>query len=155
MSDTYTLYKTRNGVEIFVRKGSKSKNDFRVQYREPGKRVRTPKHIHWVVDLYIKREHARNLTNKLLDYFIDITKKIHPVKKFPPEFQYFTKIDFKKYEELDEYGEYSVDFLIATVELIMIQEKTNYPKGTINLNLLEAFRKNTSIFDIVSRATFR
>lgn len=152
---TYTLYKTEKGVEVLVSRGSKSKNDFRVHYREPGRRIRTPKHIHWTIDLYIKREHERELTNKLVDSLIDITKQLSPSEKFPPDFQFFTKMDLEQFKPLDKYGDYTSDFLVATIELIMIQEKTNYPVGVMNLQLLEAFRQNKGIFEVVSRATFR
>ena len=149
------MYKTKKGVKIFVSPGKKSKFDFRVRYQELGKHVRTPKHIHWTIDLYIKREHEKDLTNKLVDALIDITKNVQPSHKFPPDFQFFTKMNLDEYEPLDKYGEYSSDFLVATIELIMIQEKTNYPQGTMNLKLLEAFRDNKGIFEVVSRATFR
>ncbi len=149
------LFTTKRGVKIFVAPGSKSRFDFRVRYQEPNRRVRTPKHIHWVIDLYIKREHERNLTNKLLDLLIEITRKVQPSKEFPPQFQFFAKLDLKPFESLDRFGEYTTDFLIATVELIMIQEKTNYPAGILNLKILRAFRNNESIFKLVSAATFR
>lgn len=40
-------------------------------------------------------------------------------------------------------------------ELIMIQEKTNYPQGVMNLNLFRLFRNEADIFSVVSAATFR
>ena len=30
-------------------------NDIVIKYQEQGKRLRTPKHIHWVIDLLIKK----------------------------------------------------------------------------------------------------
>ncbi len=83
------IYTISNQIEIHVEHGNKSPYDFIVKYQEPGKRLRTPKHIHLIT------------------------------------------------------------------ELIMIQEKTNYPNGTINLNLFKKFRNGADIFSIVSAATFR
>jgi len=37
----------------------------------------------------------------------------------------------------------------------MIQEKTNYPSGTMNIKVFEAFKNNyNDIFSVVSAATF-
>ena len=48
------IFTTSSGDQIFVTKGNKSPMDFVVKYRSPGKRLRTPKHIHIIVDLYSK-----------------------------------------------------------------------------------------------------
>ncbi|MCK5449973.1 hypothetical protein KAI32_03850 [Candidatus Pacearchaeota archaeon] len=53
-----------NGVTIGVFAGSrgwKPEHDIVIKYQEDGKRVRTPKHIHWVIDILIKKEHNREL----------------------------------------------------------------------------------------------
>ena len=50
---------------VFVFKGSISPFDILVQYKtDDGKRLRTPKHIHWVVDILIKLERKNKLTRK-------------------------------------------------------------------------------------------
>jgi hypothetical protein len=58
------VHRTAAGVEIFFARGKKVQSpfDFIVRYREPGKRIRTPKHIHWIIDLYIKDAHRPSLT---------------------------------------------------------------------------------------------
>ncbi|MEM4158488.1 MAG: hypothetical protein QXH71_02000, partial [Candidatus Anstonellaceae archaeon] len=61
----------------------------------------------------------------------------------------------KKFKELNKYGEYSVEFILVVIELIMIQEVTNYPNGSMNLNLFKKFRNKESIYSVVSAATFR
>ena len=155
----YTLeYTTNNGTKILVSKGRKTESpyDFRVHYQEPNKRVRTPKHIHMIIDLYMKLSRNEELTLKLVDHIIDIIKKVKPVDKYPPELQIFKSKDAKPFEELDKYGQYSLDFILPVVELIMIQEKTNYPDGTMNLRVFEKFRyEHEDIFAVVSAATFR
>ena len=157
MGNGYIIYTCSDGTDIIIEKGSKiqSKYDFKVRYKSPGKRTRTPKHIHWVIDLYIKLQHAPSLTMQLIDYFINITKRLKQSRDFPPVLQFFNIEIYKKFRLLDNYGEYKVDFLLIVIELIMIQEKTNYPTGTMNLRLLEKFRKDDSdIFSVVSKATF-
>ena len=104
----------------------------------------------------MKLSRNEELTLKLVDHIIDIIKKVKPVNKYPPELQIFKPEDTKPFEELDEYGEYSLDFILPVVELIMIQEKTNYPTGTMNLRVFEKFRyEHEDIFAVVSAATFR
>ena len=34
----------------------------------------------------------------------------------------------KEFEDLNKVGEFSVEFLMVVTELILIQEKTNYPQ---------------------------
>jgi len=65
------IYKTSNDVEILVEPGDKSKNDFRVRYQEPGKRKRTPKHIHLIIDLYMKKENNKRKTMELVDQLLE------------------------------------------------------------------------------------
>lgn len=159
MEEHTKLYKTKENTEILVSKGSKKESpyDFKVHYREPGKRVRTPKHIHLIIDLYMKLARNKELTMELVDHIInDIILKIKPATKFPPELQVFDPEQIKQFEELNHYGQYSVEFILVVLELIMIQEKTNYPTGTMNLKVFETFRdKHEDIFSVVSAATFR
>jgi hypothetical protein len=158
MADYTLMHTTKDGVKILVSKGSKKESpfDFRVHYQEPNKRVRTPKHIHLIIDLYMKLSRNEKLTLKLVDYLIDMMKKLKPVTQYPPSLQVYNKQDLSEFEELNNYGEYSVEFIVVVTELIMIQEKTNYPTGTMNVKVFERFRdKHDDIFAVVSAATFR
>lgn len=150
----HILHTTATGVKIGVDKGKKSPYDFKVKYRA-GKQERTPKHIHIIIDLYIKREHNESLTMRLVDHIINLIQRVQPSRNYPPCFQFFAPNSAMVYAPLDAYGEYSVEFLLAVVELIMIQEKTNYPAGVMNLNLFRRFRGKADIFSVVSAATFR
>ena len=158
MADYTLMHTTKDGVKILVSKGSKKESpfDFRVHYQEPNKRVRTPKHIHLIIDLYMKLSRNEELTLKLVDYLINMMKKLKPVTQYPPSLQVYDKQDLSEFEELNNYGEYSVEFIIVVTELIMIQEKTNYPTGTMNVKVFERFKeKHDDIFAVVSAATFR
>src|SRR3989344_2077920 len=51
--------KLTDGTVIGVFEGERGHNpdhDILIKYQEQGKRLRTPKHIHWVIDLLIKME---------------------------------------------------------------------------------------------------
>lgn len=152
----HLIYQASNGAEIYVCKGGKSQFNFRVQYKEPAKRVRTPKHIHLIIDLYMKRTGNVALTNQLVDHIINnIIRKVSASTSNPPVLQVFSPQHVNQFQALNTYGEYPVDFLLVVTELIMIQEKTNYPAGVMNLRLYERFRQQADIFSVVSAATFR
>lgn len=149
------IYRTGSGVEILIYVGSKSEFDFIVKYHEPGKRIRTPKHIHLIIDLYIKKCHNEPLTMRLVDHFINIINEVNSALDYPPRLQIFTEGQIEEFRDLNNYGEYDIEFIMIIFELIMIQEKTNYPNGTLNLKLFQKFRNNEDIFSVVSAATFR
>ncbi|MBI2040782.1 MAG: hypothetical protein HYT16_01645 [DPANN group archaeon] len=156
--DHVLMHTTKEGVKILVSKGKKKESpfDFRVHYQEPDKRVRTPKHIHIIIDLYMKLSRNKELTLKLVDYLIAMMKKLKPENKFPPSLQVYNAKDLAQFEELNKYGQYSVEFILVATELIMIQEETNYPNGTMNIKVFKSFRnKHDDIFSVVSAATFQ
>src|SRR3989338_5947688 len=128
MKDLKLMHTTKERINVFVSKGEKKESqfDFRVHYQEPNKRVRTPKHIHIIIDLYMKLSRNKELTLKLVDYLIDMMKRLNPETKFPHSLQVYNKKDIDRFEELNQYGQYSVEFIQVVTELIMIQEKTNY-----------------------------
>jgi len=150
------IYTTQNGAIIGVVKGGKSLYNFRVKYQELGKQERTPKHIHVIIDLYMKSVGNEPLTMQLVDHIVNnIILKVSSTNSFLPKSQIFQPIHAQAYQQLDKYGEYPVDFLLVVTELIQIQEKTNYPTGVLNLNLFQLFREKADIFSVVSAATFR
>ena len=53
-------------------RSSKPDLDFIVKYKEPTKRLRTPSHTHWVVDLVIKGEVLPDLTLELVNELLTI-----------------------------------------------------------------------------------
>jgi len=157
MADKVLIKTTSDNVQILVSKGSKSESphDFRVHYKEPGKRTRTPKHIHIIIDLYMKLSKNQELTLKFVDYLISMMQSLTPETKFPPSVQ-ISNHPFSDFSELNQYGEYNVEFICAVTELIMMQEKTNYPNGNLNVKVFKMFRNNhKDIFAVVGAATFR
>jgi len=144
-----------NETQIGVNQGKKSTHDFIVKYKFPKKRERTPKHIHLVIDILLKRQGNPELTNKLVKHLLHILSHLQPVNTYPPKLQYYDPNKAKGFDALNQFGEYSVEFLLAIFELIMIQEKTNYPTGTMNRNLFEKILEGADIFSLISAATFR
>lgn len=156
------LFEPKVGPALYVERGSKktSKYDFRVRYWNPAtRRLRTPKHIHVVVDLFAKSASKPRATRAFINRILKLIPRLRPAKSFPP----VTREDLRTWvgrhssasHGLRGAGEYSPDFLLALVYLLMLQERTNYPHGTLNVNLFESLRDGSDIFDVVTVATFR
>ncbi len=150
------IYTTQTGVEIFVEKGSKSQSpyDFRVRFREPGKRERTPTHVHLIVEMYVKNAFNSKLTLELKNHILEVFSKIQPINHYPPRLQIFKPEHVKPFIDLDRVGEFSVEFMLVTTELIMIQEKTNYPRGSLTQRLYTDFGVKDR-FSVIQSAVFR
>ena len=75
--------KLNDGTIIGVFEGNRGANpdhDILIKYQESGKRLRTPKHIHWVIDLLIKKEHNKKLTLEFMKYLRDMYNKVESFK---------------------------------------------------------------------------
>lgn len=156
-----------NGSYIMaVYKGSLSEFDLLIKYRqfENGKwsRIRTPKHIHWAVDILIKQYIDNMTTSKFIDFLINMwDNEIKPIKSKEERIQLLDSKELLKdvdkealkYPSLANKGEYSIKFLLLMAKLLMIQEKTNYEKAYMFRNLLEQLKSHKNIFKIVSTAT--
>ena len=150
------VYTTKENVQILVYSGTKTQSpyDFRVKFKKQEGRERTPKHIHMIVEMYV--EHAYNpvLTMKLRDHILEIFEHIQPIDYFPPKLQFFKPEHIEPFRELDKVGEFTVEFLLVTTELIAIQEKTNYPKGSLTESLYKDFGVKER-FQVIQKASWR
>jgi len=156
-----------NGSYIIgVYQGSLSEFDMLIRYRQKDanggwSRLRTPKHIHWAVDMLIKLHENPKHTQQFLDFLITYWEHT-PIIKNEREREAILnsetlletiKQEAKQYEKLSQKGEYSIKFLILLAKLLMIQEKTNKEDAFMFGSLLEKLRKNKDIFSIISTAT--
>jgi len=152
---------------IAAYQGGLSKYDILIKYRQKhdGKwsRIRTPKHIHWAVDILIKMHFEGKKTKEFLDFLIKIWENTRPFKseKERNDFLNIEKLiesnrrEIEKYDDLSQKGEYSIKFLILLAKLLMAQEKTNLETAYMFKKLLEALKSGEDIFRIVSLATHR
>lgn len=146
---------------ILVFEGGLSKFDILIKYKKEGLRIRTPKHIHWVVDILMKMQGKEGLTKDYLLKIQDCWNNCQPLEN--NDFETLKSLiekgektmDIERYMDLNCYGEYDVRFLYVLMELLSIQEKTNrndaYMFGNIIKELLETER---DIFKIVSTAGY-
>ena len=157
-------FRLPDGGVIGTFQGTRGENpdlDIIVKYRDKNtktKTCRTPQHIHWAIDLLIKKEHNKELTKKFVSYLLNMWQKIIPFKNKEEqqrcELRYTYPENLKEFEELNRYGEYSIEFIGHILELIMIQEKTGSAKAHMFKDVLEAIYADKDIFSIVSKATY-
>ncbi|HEV2706195.1 MAG TPA: hypothetical protein VGV59_09740 [Pyrinomonadaceae bacterium] len=151
---------------VAVYQGSLSPYDILIKYRQRTKDnrwsyIRTPKHIHWAADMLTKTYSNRELTGQFLDFLIRIWSQTVSIKTEEARAEALN-IDLllnvhlqevERYKELDEYGEYRIEFLILLAKLLMIQEKTNREDAYMFGRLLQKLREGNDIFSIISTAT--
>lgn len=146
---------------ICVFQGNLSQFDIVIKYKKDGKRIRTPKHIHWVVDILMKMQGNEELTKEYLLAIQNCWNTCVPLSN--NDFDTLKDLietgekDIKigQFFDLNVFGEYDVEFLYVLMELLAVQEKTNradaYMFGKIIEELLETDR---DIFKIISTAGF-
>jgi len=154
--------KLHDGTIIGVFEGNRGANpdhDILIKYQEKGKRLRTPKHIHWVIDLLIKKEHNRELTLEFMKYLRNMYDKVYAFKSKEDRkkciLKETTEAKLKRFEELNQYGEYKVDFIGHLIELMIKMEKNTPPEKPAHVfkELMEAMIAEKEIFVVVSKAT--
>lgn len=149
------VYTTAGGVEVRAYPGKKTQSpfDFVVRYKEPSRRERTPRHVHLIVEMYVKHAYNPTLTLKLRDHMLTMFQHIQPINYFPPSLQFFQPQHVQQFKALDEVGEFSTEFLLVVTELIGIQEKTNYPEGSLTEELYRSFGV-ADRFSVIRRAVW-
>lgn len=150
------VYTTAKGVQFEVYPGSKQQSpyDFIVKYKEPGKRERTPAHVHLIVEMYVKYAFDPSLTLQLKEHILQMLSQVKPVNAFPPNLQFFKPEHCEPFIGLDNIGEFSIEFLLVAIELVAIQGKTNYPNGTVTENLYKNFGVKDR-FSVIQSAVWR
>jgi len=104
------------------------------------------------VELYVKQAHNSPLTMRLRDHLLGLYERLTPMSAYPPALQVFRAGDDAPFRELDDVGEFSAEFLLVVSELIFIQEKTNYPTGSMTQKLYKAFGEKDR-FGVIAMAT--
>ncbi|MEM0466703.1 MAG: hypothetical protein QXX20_03785 [Candidatus Thermoplasmatota archaeon] len=154
----------QNGLLVYAFPGILSANDIWIKFRDrriPRTQIRTPKHIHWTVDLLIKKDNDAQLTNQFLNDMLQRWNNIHPL----PDRTYQTILHnlilsqnqqfLSKYQQLNNHGFFNIDFLTHLMELLMLQEKTNNPNAYMFRNVVNAILNSQDLYGIISTATHR
>lgn len=150
------IYKTKGNVEIRVYRGRKPESpyDFIVRFKEPNKRERTPAHVHLIVEMYVKHAFNPSLTMRFKEHILTMLKAIKPINYYSPKLQFFKPEHIEPFKELDKVGEFTVEFMLVVVELMAIQEKTNYPEGSLTESLYRDFGVKDR-FSVIQKAVLK
>lgn len=142
--------------------GQRPDLDSIVKYQQRGKQIRTPKHLHWAIDLLLKRQHDPNLTRKFMSFLIETYDQVQPYssvnERATRHITFASETALYSYVPLNQYGEYSVEFTAHIVEIMAAIEKTSNPNAFMFkrvLSLCSAPESELDIFAIVSAAAFR
>lgn len=158
-------YSVDNKFRMGIYQGTLSEFDMLLRYQEfdgsNWSRLRTPKHIHWTVDILIKQNVNPELTKELIESLLKYWDSVKPLTTEEERVEFLsssTLIDeveeeAKKYSALESEGAYSVKFLILMARILMHQEKTNYHQAYMFRNLLLKLYEGKDLFSILSTAT--
>jgi hypothetical protein len=131
-----------NETLVAIYQGSRGANpelDFIVKYREGKKRLRAPSHTHWIVDLIVKSEYHKQLVKEMVEYWLEQYNQMTPFQS-TSERNNYELILFQntngRFDELNQVGDYSVEFLSAIIELFIRCEKQT-PNAFMFRGLLE------------------
>ena len=120
---------TDDRTTIAIYQGVRGENpelDFIVKYKEEGKRLRTPSHTHWIVDMLVKAEFNKTV---LLDYVNDMIKlydETTPFESVEERDNYTLRqpnLMTLKYNVLQGHGYYTIGTLTSFIELFSKCEK--------------------------------
>jgi hypothetical protein len=168
------VYQINDSFILAVYQGKLSPLDMLLRYRQKVKdkkipnnyvwsNIRTPKHIHWAVDILIKMHQEEELTKTFVNFLLQKWNETFAQNSDEQRIEMIkitnllptTEEESKNFYRLNGYGEYSVKFLLLMAKLLMQQEKNNMYDAYMFKNLLEALRKGENIFKVVSIATQR
>jgi len=97
-----------------------------VKYKEPIKKLRTPSHTHWIVDLLVKAEFDKEMVRNFVQKYVDLYDVMVPFESQEErntyELQHVGE-SLTDFQGLDGRGYLSVEFLSTIIELFILCEK--------------------------------
>jgi hypothetical protein len=159
--------------QLFVFPGAISEHDILMKYNGPYNPdphyKRTPKHLHWLIDLLLKKQGNPDIAN----VFLKRCKSFWETEALPLEDNdydhvkrlvdsYLNSQDYFGIEansgELNKYGEFPMTFVAALFVLLATEEKTNMKDAYMFGQIIDELLKPSNELDIskvVSTAAFR
>ena len=122
-------WKTDNVTEVAIYQGSRGEKpdiDFIVKYREEGKRLRTPSHTHWIVDMLVKAEFNKTVLLNYVNDMIKLYDETTPFESVEERDNYTLRqpnLMTLKYNVLQGHGYYTIGTLTSFIELFSKCEK--------------------------------
>jgi predicted metalloprotease with PDZ domain len=152
-----------NNLWIYVFPGNISPNDIWIKYKDGNStnRIRTPKHIHWVLDVLIKKGKNPKLVDQFLEDMHTRWKNIRGLqnrnyKAILTNLQLSRNTRFiNRFNQLNGIGFWNMAFITHLMELLMLQEKTNNPNAYMFGNVVNSILNSHDPYVIVSKTTMR
>jgi hypothetical protein len=122
-------WRTDSVTEVAIYQGERGENpelDFIVKYKQEGKRLRTPSHTHWIVDLLVKSEVSKKNLLSFVNDMIKIYDDTARFKNVQERNDYMLKYPAQmvtKHSTLQGHGYYSIETLTSFIELFSKCEK--------------------------------
>jgi hypothetical protein len=122
-------YQTDEKTMVAIYQGERGDNpelDFIVKYKEEGKRLRTPSHTHWIVDLLVKAEYDKELLLSYVNDLIEMYDNTIPFSTLEDRDSYdlrYNNLMDMRYNDLNAHGYYTISTLTSFIELFSICEK--------------------------------
>ena len=157
-----------NWITIWIIPWEISDYDIRIKYKDEKWtwHWRQPKHIHWIVDWMLKREHNIKKVKELVIFFqklwdenspeeaTKILKSLYEKEKKLNDLFLNLLEEIKEFEELNNNWYYHVDFLIFSWYLLLLQEKTNRADAYMFQRMFSVLWKDYSdLYKVITDAT--
>jgi hypothetical protein len=148
------------GCEVMLLTGKKPSPtgiDFMTKYRDPGTtgRWRTPKHEHVAADILLKSFSYPGALDDLVRYFREILQHHEPAWQYPIPSQVGTvnpRLRKQLVDKIKGKHLFHTEDLLQVYELIVWQEITRYPDGTLSWRILDYISRG-DLFAAVGLAT--
>ena len=129
----------KNTIAIYQGgRGARPDLDFIVKHKEEGKRLRTPSHTHWIVDLITKAQYSKSRVKLYIEDMIKLYDECEPFKTEEERNAYKLQCPTKMWIDhimLEDRGYYPLQVLTAFIELFSKCEKQT-PDAFMFRNLL-------------------
>ena len=164
------IYEFNDKLSLCITKWTLSDYDIKVNYKDlnDSDYWKTPKHIHWIFDIMIKKEHkseeVKSFMRFLLNKWNTLTSdfcsaeliKLHNKEKTLEELFNGISDDISNYTESDIYWYFPNSFLILFWYLMVLQEKNNRSDAYMFKNMLEwVINDEYNPYKIISIATWK
>lgn len=119
-------------------RGARPDLDFIVKHKEEGKRLRTPSHTHWIVDLIVKSQYDKGIVKSYVEDMIEMYDECEPFKNEEERNTYKLQCPTKywmKHIMLEDRGYYPLQVLTSFIELFSKCEKQT-PEAFMFRNLM-------------------
>lgn len=148
--------KLNDNYIIAIYKGKHTDFDFRIGYREKNgdnwRDVRQPRHIHWAIEILLKRYKNKRIVTRALKRLLELWWCTEGVHSYSKRNNVLKSIPLEEFESFKEYTD--LYFWMIFIYLLMIQEKTNYDDSNRIPKILQGVLSGKDNYSIISTVLF-